>query len=213
MSDVYADRGYGVGRVGPGSTPAVVVVDFQRAFTEKTDEVPWGGSDLVHRAVGNAERLLEVARERDVLVVHTGFGFREDGADFGMWRHKVPTLGRVTLGSRIAETDPRVLRDSDVVLVKHWASAFSSTPMSSILGAHGVDTVIVLGCTTSGCIRATAVDAQSAGFRVLVPEDGVGDQDEGPHHANLQDIDRRYGDVTTCDEVVDYLRTIERTAA
>ncbi len=192
---------YGAEPAVPGSRPAVVVVDFQLAFT--TDGIGMGGSDLIERAVLNAASVLGAARARHVPVFQTVVAWRADGADFGRWR--MPKLRRITEGSRWAEVDPRVAGDGDVLLVKKWPSAFRGTPLGALLVAAGRDTVIVVGCTTSGCVRATIVDAFSEGFHVLVPEDGVGDQGPAPHEANLLDCGRRYCSVSTCEDITAYL--------
>lgn len=206
MSDVYQDRGYGSVAVEPGERPAIVVVDFQLAFT--TDEFGMGGSALIRRGVANAGRLLDVARRLGVPVIQTVVAWHADGSDFGHW--KIDRLREITLDSRAAEVDPAVADPRDALFVKKWPSAFAGTPVQSVLQVHRVDTVIVLGCTTSGCVRATIVDAFSNGYRVLVPEDGVGDQGSEPHEANLLDCGRRYCEITTTDDTIAYL---ERVAA
>jgi maleamate amidohydrolase len=120
----------------------------------------------------------------------------------------MPALRRLVAGSPLAEVDPRLADERDVVLVKLWPSAFHGTPLGSILRTRGVDTVIVCGCTTSGCVRATVVDAFSEGYRVLVPVDAVVDHDPAPHESNLRDCERRYCDLSTVDEVVHYLERV-----
>jgi maleamate amidohydrolase len=104
------------------------------------------------------------------------------------------------------EIDPRIApADGEIVFNKKVASAFFGTPLVSQLASRGVDTVILTGCSTSGCIRATAVDAVSYGFRVIVPEECVADRADAPHRANLFDIDSKYGDVVGVDEVLEHL--------
>lgn len=195
--------GYGAGAIGPGSRPAVVVVDFQEAFT--TTDLGMGGGRMIDLAVERTAVLLQAARERGVPVLQTRVAFREDGADLGLWEAKMPALRDLVSGSSYAELDGRLLDDRDIVLVKRWPSAFHGTPLSSLLSVRGVDTVIVCGCTTSGCIRATIIDAFSEGYRVLVPTDAVADHDQEPHDANLRDCARRYCDLTTVDDAIGYL--------
>jgi maleamate amidohydrolase len=148
------------------------------------------------------------AREAGVPVFQTVVAWREDGSDIGLWPVKLPVLREVTLESRWAQVDARVWDDSDVLLVKKWPSFFHGTPLASLLAAASRDTVIVTGCMTSGCVRATTVDAFSSGLRTLVPEDCVGDQGAEGHESNLRDVHRRYAEVTSADRVVEYLARI-----
>jgi maleamate amidohydrolase len=200
----YGD--YGRGTVEPGDRPAILVVDYQKAFT--TDGLGLGGTPLIERGVVNTARLLRVAREAGVPVFHfhVSFGAAEGG--LGLWSRKVPKLAEITVGTPWVEIDERLLDPSDSVIPKKWPSVFAGTPLTSLLNAQRIDTVIVTGCTTSGCVRATIVDAFSNGFLTLVPEDGVGDQEQGPHDANLLDCQRRYCEVTTTDACIDYLRRV-----
>lgn len=198
--------GYGAGAIGPGSRPAVVVVDFQEAFT--TTDLGMGGGRMIDLAVERTAVLLQAARARGVPVLQTRVAFREDGADLGLWAAKMPALRDLVTGSSYAELDGRLLDDRDIVLVKRWPSAFHGTPLGSLLSVRGVDTVIVCGCTTSGCIRATIIDAFSEGYRVLVPTDAVADHDQEPHEANLRDCARRYCDLTTVDDAIGYLARV-----
>jgi maleamate amidohydrolase len=184
----------------------VLVVDLQYAFTDPA--FPMGGAPLVERAVQGTARVVAAAREAGVPVFQTVVAWREDGADIGLWTVKVPPLARVTLDSRWAHVDERVWDDSDVLLVKKWPSFFHGTPLASLLAAAHRDTVIVTGCMTSGCVRATTVDAFSYGYRTLVPEDCVGDQGVEGHESNLRDVHRRYAEVTSADRVLEYLSGI-----
>ncbi len=204
--DPWVARGYGQGAIEPGERPAVLVVDLQYAFTDPA--FPMGGAELVERAVEGTAHLLEAARAAGVPVYQTVVAWREDGSDIGLWPVKLPRLREVTLDSRWAQVDARVWDDSDVLLVKKWPSFFHGTPLASLLTAGQRDTVIVTGCMTSGCVRATTVDAFSYGYRTLVPEDCVGDQGRDAHLANLRDVHRRYAEVTTADEVIEYLASV-----
>jgi maleamate amidohydrolase len=204
--DAWVARGYGQGAIEPGERPAVLVVDLQYAFTDSA--FPMGGAELVERAVEGTAHLLEAARAAGVPVYQTVVAWREDGSDVGLWPVKLPRLREVTLDSRWAQVDARVWDDSDVLLVKKWPSFFHGTPLASLLAAGQRDTVIVTGCMTSGCVRATTVDAFSYGYRTLVPEDCVGDQGRDAHLANLRDVHRRYAEVTTADEVIEYLASV-----
>ena len=204
--DPWVARGYGQAELEPGERPAVLVVDLQHAFTDPA--FPLGGAPLVERAVEGTARVCAAAREAGVPVFQTVVAWREDGADIGLWPVKLPILAEVTLGSRWAQVDARVWDDSDVLLVKKWPSFFHGTPLASLLAATQRDTVIVTGCMTSGCVRATTVDAFSYGYRTLVPEDCVGDQGREGHESNLRDVHRRYAEVTSADRVIAYLARV-----
>jgi len=201
--DPWVARGYGQAELEPGERPAVLVVDLQYAFTDPA--FPLGGAPLVERAVEGTARVCAAAREVGVPVFQTVVAWREDGADIGLWPVKLPILAKVTLGSHWAQVDARVWDDSDVLLPKKWPSFFHGTPLASLLAAARRDTVIVTGCMTSGCVRATTVDAFSYGYRTLVPEDCVGDQGREGHESNLRDVHRRYAEVTSADRVLAYL--------
>jgi len=203
--DPWVARGYGQDAIEPGKRPAVLVVDLQYAFTDPA--FPLGGASLVERAVEGTARVCAAAREAGVPVFQTVVAWREDGEDIGLWPVKLPVLREVTLDSRWAQVDERVWDDSDVLLVKKWPSFFHGTPLASLLTAAQRDTVIVTGCMTSGCVRATVVDAFSCGYRTLVPEDCVGDQGLDAHLSNLRDVHRRYAEVTSAERVVEYLAT------
>jgi len=200
-------RGRGIGdRVGYGKSPAIVVVDMSRAFTDPSYRV---GSDQADTVEAIA-RVLAAARERgDVPVFFTTMAYEADGLDAGLWGRKVPALLDLRVDDDAAmQIDERIApAENDLVLNKKFASAFFGTPLAPLLAARGVDTVILTGCSTSGCVRATAVDAVSYGYRLIVPEECVADRAPGPHHANLFDIHAKYGDVVSVSEVLDYLRT------
>lgn len=152
----------------------------------------------------NTARVAAAARRAGVPVFQTVVAW-EGERDIGLWTIKLPPCGDITPGSRWAQVDERVWDDRDTLLVKKWPSFFHGTPLVSLLTAAGRDTVIVTGCTTSGCVRATTVDAFSYGFRTLVPEDCVGDQGRDAHESNLRDVHRRYAEVTSSDAVIAYV--------
>ena len=206
VDDAWLVRGYGQGAIEPGERPALLVVDLQYAFTDRA--FPMGGAPLVERAVENTARVAAAAREAGVPVYQTVVAWREDGSDIGLWPLKLPRLREVTLESRWAQVDERVWDDSDVLLVKKWPSFFHGTPLHSLLTTARRDTVIVTGCMTSGCVRATVVDAFSNGYRTLVPEDCVGDQGREGHESNLRDVHRHYAEVTAADDVIEYFQHV-----
>ncbi len=205
--DDYERRGYGGGRVGFGQRPGIAVVDFQLAFTDA--RFPLGGAELTDRAVENTAVLLRAARSAG-LPVASCFTAYHGPADAPHWKVP-PVLETLRHGSEAARLDPRIHDPSyDVVMGKGAPSIFFQTAAAPYFVRQNVDTIIVTGCTTSGCVRASVVDAFSYGFRVTVPEDCVGDVEEGPHVANLRDMGRRYADVLDLQTCLDYIRSLPR---
>ena len=208
MTDELTARTYeeaGMGRSLPrGTRPALLVVDFSCGFT---DPVYAAGSDLTPE-VHATRVLLDVARGEDVPVIFTTIAFEPGGRDGGLWTRKFPTLAQLQIGDRTEEIDPRLGRRPDeIVIRKKGASAFFGTNLSAILVSQGIDTVVLCGATTSGCIRATAVDLMQHGFPALVPRECVGDRAPGPHEANLFDIQAKYADVVSAGDAIAYLAT------
>jgi maleamate amidohydrolase len=206
MSDEQARRVYadaGMGRtVTLGSRPAVLVVDFTCGFT---DPAYAAGSEMTAE-VQATSRLLATARAQGFPVIFTTIGFEPSGRDGGLWLEKFPTLAELALGERPVEIDPRLeRREDETIVLKKGASAFFGTNLSAILVSQGVDTVVLCGATTSGCVRATAVDLMQHGFPALVPRECVGDRARAPHEANLFDIQAKYADVVSVDEALAYL--------
>lgn len=208
MADAYQEATYGEYKIGYGKRPAVVVVDFQKAFTDPA--FPIGGFKHIHDARDETGRLLDVARRCGIPVAScfTGYWTKED---MPYWK-----IGAVrdefffgTPGMEMDEktTDPKY----DYVFSKSAPSIFFKTPLTTFLTKQGVDTVIVTGCTTSGCVRASVIDSFSHGFRTIVPESCVGDADEGPHRDNLRDVGRRYADVVSRAEVEAYFEDVRKT--
>lgn len=209
MSDERARQVYEQARLGGsvtlGDRPAVLVVDFSCGFTDPECAL---GSDLTAE-VEATRRVLDVARERGLPVVFTTIGFEESGKDGALWLQKVPTLGDLELGGRWVDIDPRLgRRDDETVVVKKGASGFFGTNLGAILVSQRVDTVVLCGATTSGCIRATAIDLLQNGFPTLVPRECVGDRAEAPHEANLFDIQAKYADVVSVEEALAYLESV-----
>ncbi|MFB7368599.1 isochorismatase family protein [Streptomyces sp. NPDC056222] len=200
----YKAAGFG-SPVRRGSRPAIVVVDLTRGFTE--DSYP-SGSDLTE-VVSATTDLIEAGRPADVPVVFTAIAYTEAEAsgDSIAWLRKAPGLRELVEGSDAVAVDPRLpMRpEHDVLVVKKGASAFFGTNLAGTLTGLGCDTVVVCGATTSGCVRATAVDAVQSGFSVLVPRACVGDRAEGPADAALFDIQAKYGDVISLEDAVRYV--------
>jgi maleamate amidohydrolase len=182
-----------------GSRPAVLVVDFSCGFTDPACAL---GSEL-SAEVEATRRLLDRARERGLPVIFTTVGYDDSLSDAGIWPRKMPGLAELKLGSKWVELDPRLGRRPDEpVVLKKGASAFFGTNLTALLAARGVDSVILCGATTSGCVRATAVDLLQHGYQTVVPRECVGDREQAPHEANLYDIQVKYGEVVSLEEVL-----------
>ena len=190
---------------GYGKHPAVLVIDFIKAYT--TEGAPFFGQGVVD-AVAHSVPLLEAARQARVPVIYTKVLYHPSGIDGGLFVKKVPALRLLVEGEPLAEIDPRIPpAPEDLVIVKNYPSPFFGTSLNSTLVGLGIDTVILIGCSTSGCVRAGAIDAIQYGYRVVVPRECVGDRHDGPHDANLFDINAKYGDVVGTEDVIDYLHT------
>ena len=200
----YQRKGLGES-VGFGQRPAIVVVDFIKSFTDPASPL---GSNLDAEVEATA-RLLALARRKRLPTVFTTVAYDPNLREAGVFVKKLPALKLLVRGSEAVEVDPRLgMLPDEHLIVKSYASAFFGTALGSLLVSQGVDTVVVTGCTTSGCVRATAVDAMQHGFRTIVPRQCVGDRAEKPHEANLFDINAKYGDVVDLDEVLGYLNSL-----
>ncbi len=188
------------GRAGFGRRPALVVVDLNVGFTDPASPLV---CDLDHVVEAN-RRLLEAFRNAGAPVVFTTVAFDAAAKQAAaVFIEKVPALLTLEAGSRWVGIDPRLAPlPGEAVIVKNFASAFFETSLASILTGHGCDTVVVTGASTSGCVRATAVDALQHNYRVVVPREAVGDRNQAAHEANLYDIDTKYGDVMALGEVL-----------
>lgn len=208
MSDLQSNyKGVFDGRIGFGKKPAVLVVDFINAYT--TEGSLLYAPDVV-TAVNETVDLLALAREKNVPVLYTKVLYNKNFRDGGIFIQKVPVLKTMVEGEPLAEIVPQLPPvESDIIIVKQYASAFFGTSLAATMTSMGVDTLILTGCSTSGCIRASAVDGMQYGFRVIVPRECVADRHAGPHEADLFDINSKYGDVVSKGEVMEYLRRLE----
>ena len=209
MSDDEARRVYAAARLGEavtmGERPAVLVVDFSCGFTDPECAL---GSDLTDE-VEATRRLLDAARAKGLPVVFTTIGYEPSLKDGGLWLQKVPSLGDLQVGGRWVEIDPRLApREEETIVLKKGASAFFGTNLASILISQDVDSVVLCGATTSGCVRATAIDLLQYGFPAMVPRECVGDRAQAPHEANLFDIHAKYADVVSLDEALAYVESV-----
>jgi maleamate amidohydrolase len=201
MADGFTRAGYGAHSIGFGERPAVIVVDLQHGFTHPGFQM--GQSPHVQRAVENTALLLKDARRRQIPVAtcNTAWG---SARDMGYWKIS-PLYSGWFYGEPATRMDERIHDPAyDFHFTKSAPSMFFGTPLTTFLNKARVDTVIVTGVATSGCVRATIVDSFSHGYRTMVPEECCGDMEEGPHHDNLRDVGRRYADVVTLKDVLAY---------
>jgi maleamate amidohydrolase len=194
-------------RIGFGQKAALLMIDFMRGYT--TEGAPLFAPGVVS-AVAQSVELLASARHHGIPVVHTNIRYHPGHfADGGIWVKKAPVMKDMVEGNPLAAFCEEVLPQADeVVISKQYASAFFGSSLASMLHAQGIDTVVLAGCSTSGCIRATAVDAVQHGFRTIVVRECVGDRHPAPHEANLFDIDSKYGDVVSKQEAIAHFKTM-----
>jgi maleamate amidohydrolase len=194
-------------RIGFGQKAALMMIDFMRGYT--TEGAPLYAPGVVS-AVAQSVELLASARHHGIPVVHTNIRYHPGHfADGGIWVKKAPVMKDMVEGNPLAAFCEEVLPQADeVVISKQYASAFFGSSLASMLHAQGIDTVVLAGCSTSGCIRATAVDAVQHGFRTIVVRECVGDRHPAPHEANLFDIDSKYGDVVSKQEAIAHFKTM-----
>jgi maleamate amidohydrolase len=209
MSDEEARRVYAAARLGQavtmGESPGVLVVDFSCGFTDPECAL---GSDL-SAEVEATRQLLDAARAKGLPVIFTTIGFEPSLKDGGLWLQKAPALGDLQVGGRWVEIDPRLdRREDETIVLKKGASAFFGTNLAAILVSQGIDSVVLCGATTSGCVRATAVDLLQYGFPTLVPRECVGDRAQAPHEANLFDIQAKYADVVSLEDALGYVEGV-----
>lgn len=207
-TDIYESQNFG-NRLGFGEKPALLIVDFVNGFT---DPAKFGGGNI-GEAIEATAPLLARCRAAGAPVAHTRVVFADDGADANLMCLKVPALTSLTEDapeSRIV--DALAPRPGEIVVRKRVPSAFFGTDLAPALARHRVDTVMVAGCTTSGCVRASVLDALCHGFRPMVVRDCVGDRALGPHEANLFDMGQKYADIVTSAEAMAALPAIAEAA-
>ncbi|MEM9168858.1 MAG: isochorismatase family protein [Pseudomonadota bacterium] len=195
-------------RFGLGEKLAVVNIDVQQAYT-RPDLFPKTAYVTDPKQIDYINEISDLARRADMPVVWTQVAYKRDAGDAGVWGTRTNTpdsLQNIKYGSERHQLDPRcaVEADVDLVYTKRMPSAFFESPLASYLVWHKVDTVVLTGGSTSGCVRATAVDCLSHGYRTIVPEQCVADKHESYHFANLTDLQLKYADVVDVDEVRDW---------
>jgi maleamate amidohydrolase len=211
LQDNYARGGFGKS-LGFGQRPALVVIDFVQAYLKPGSPLYAG----VEQARADCETLLKACRAAGIPIVHTNVAFQKGGRDGGVFFRKVPALASFEAGA-----DPELSRFGDglepapgeTVITKQYASAFFGTSLASTLTALGVDTLLIAGVSTSGCVRATGVDACQHGFIPVIVREAVGDRAPGPHEANLFDLQAKYAEVVDLATVQRYLASLRRVGA
>jgi maleamate amidohydrolase len=200
----YASGGFGQS-LAWGTRPALIVIDMVRAYFEPGAEL-YLGSDACLRS---AARVLAGARAAGIPVLYTRVEYDPDGISGGLFIRKVPALRHFVPGGRLGQIMPEVEpADHEVVFVKQYASAFHGTSLTATLNALRVDTLIITGVSTSGCVRASGVDAMQYGYVPLVVRQAVGDRDPRPHEANLFDLQAKYAEVVDEDQIQAWLRKL-----
>ena len=205
----FRQRGFGL-KIGFGERPALIVIDMVKAFTNPAMML---GANL-DAELAAINPLLGVAHERGIPVIFSTVMYQDaDLRDAGIWGLKMKGVGTLKAGTDGVEVDPRLdFRPGDSLLVKKYASCFFGTDLTPRLMSRGVDTLILTGCTTSGCVRATAVDAVQNGVRPMVVREAVGDRSKAAHEQSLFDLNAKYADVVSLDETLQYMRTVGHNA-
>jgi maleamate amidohydrolase len=208
-ADLFKERGFGL-KIGFGERPALIVIDMLKAFTDPKMML---GANLDNE-IEAIKPLLAIAHERDIPVIFSTVIYNDaDLKDAGIWALKMKGVATLRGDSDGVEVDPRLdFRKTDSLLVKKYASCFFGTDLVSRLTSRRVDTLIIVGCTTSGCVRATAVDAVQTGLRPMVVREAVGDRSASAHEQSLFDLNAKYADVVSLEETLQYLRTVGHNA-
>ena len=203
--EFFRQRGFGI-KIGFGERPALIVIDMIKGFTDSA--MPLGAN--LDTQIAAQTPLVDIAHERGVPVIFSTVVYEEeDIKDAGIWALKQSGARTLTAGSEAVKVDSRLpVKPKDIVLAKKYASCFFGTDLVSRLLSQRVDTVIIVGCTTSGCVRATAVDAVQTGLRPMVVREAVGDRSVAAHEQSLFDLDAKYADVVSLDETLKYMRTV-----
>jgi maleamate amidohydrolase len=190
------------GRLSFGKRPALLIVDFVMAYLDKESPLYAGVED----ALASNERLLAAARGAGVPVIFTNVEYAPDGADGGVFYRKVPALKLFEKGSHLGAFPPSLQpRVDELVITKKYASSFFGTHLAATLTAMGIDTLLITGLSTSGCVRATTLDACQNGFLPFVIREACGDRHPAPHAANLFDLQAKYAEVISEAEALGHI--------
>lgn len=203
MGDYYRERGIFQDRFGFGERPAIVVVDFAYGWT---DDAYAAGSNRLDGPVEATRRLLDAARPKGIPIVYTTTPFRPESGDQPFKSACDRSAGFRPWDARASLIDERVApQPADYVIFKENASAFFGTHLAGYLIEHRIDTLLITGCSTSACIRSTAVDAKSYRFRPVIVRECVGDRSAAAHVFTLADIQARFADVRPLEETLAYV--------
>lgn len=201
----YAAAGFGA-EIGFGKSPAVILIDAARAYVEPGAPLYVGSELAFHGMI----RLVEMARDAAVPVIFTQVRYAPGGVDGGYFFKKAKVLALFEEGNALGDFDDRLKpQANDIVVTKQYASAFFGTSLGATLNAMDVDTCLLGGFSTSGCVRATSLDALQNGFRPMVVTDACGDRDEEVHNANLFDLGQKYADLKNLDQIRAYIDGLE----
>lgn len=203
-AEFFKQRGFGQ-KLGFGERPALLIVDMAKAFTNPS--MPLGSN--LDSQVAAIQTLLGTAHDRDLPVIFSTVSYEDENLkDAGIFGMKQKGSASLRAGTEGVQIDPRLdFRKTDSLLVKKYASCFFGTDLVSRLLVRHVDTVIITGCTTSGCVRASSVDACQIGFRPMVVREAVGDRSQSAHEQSLFDLNAKYADVVSLEETLQYLRS------
>ena len=203
--DFFKARGFGI-KIGFGERPALIVIDMINGFTDAT--MPLGAP--LESQLAAQKPLIDIAHERNIPVIFSTVIYNDhDVKDAGLWAIKMKGTLTLKAGTNAVEVDKRLdMQPTDSLLVKKYASCFFGTDLASRLMNLHADTLIITGCTTSGCVRATAVDAVQNGFRPMVVKEAVGDRSAAAHEQSLFDLNAKYADVVGLDETLQYMKTV-----
>ena len=205
LDENYARAGYHAAQTW-GRRPALILIDFAQAYFQPNS--PLFGGEGCRTALASALRLRAIAHECGLPVVLTEVIYRKGGVDGGVFFRKAPVLSCFVAGSATQRyAEGLTPREDELIVAKQYPSAFFGTSLAATLTSAGVDTLVITGVTTSGCVRATCVDSMSSGFITIVAREGVGDRDPRPHDANLYDMNAKYADVAPETRVSEYFRS------
>ncbi|WP_257985574.1 isochorismatase family protein [Bacillus sp. V5-8f] len=206
----FEQRGFGK-QIGFGDKPAILVIDLIHAFTDYQNPEMVLAADL-DQQISETNRLLDAASTLDIPVIYTSVSYDDNFKEAGIWALKQSGVMTLRTNTKAVEVDERLhTNPKHTTIVKKYASAFFGTDMVSRLVSQQVDTVIMTGCTTSGCVRASAVDALSYGFRPMVVEEAVGDRSEAAHKQSLFDLQAKYADVVSVNRVLEYFNMLKQS--
>ncbi|WP_421360460.1 isochorismatase family protein [Agrobacterium rosae] len=204
QQEIYQTAGFGQ-PVPRGTRPGIVVVDFTYGFTDTI----YPTAANMTEAIAATRRLTDLARSKGMPVIYTAIAYHVGDVKMLPWLRKATGMAALIEGSRLVEIDAGTgIQSDDPVIFKKGASAFHGTALAALLAGAGVDTLIVTGATTSGCVRATVVDAVQSGFNVLVPADCCADRAKAPHDANLYDMHQKYADVTDAADIEQWIASL-----